>query len=293
MKTKLKFLMFGSMVLALVLNSCSTEDVSGPTGPSTVTTIELKSGGSQTGGVGKTLSNAIEVIVKDQYGHVSTNVIVGFGVAEGSVSSETEISDSSGEAKINWTLGASVGVQTLTVTAEGVSFNITASAVPFAVGDFHEGGVVFYVDETGEHGLICTVLDQSEDAIWTGSASEIAGADNELVGGGYQNTVDIISGYIPGDVVDTAARISWNLVLSGYDDWYLPSKDELNLMYQNKAAIDETALANGGDAFTANSYWTSTEYNDGFAWRQVFTGGSQYYYTKTMYEGSVRSVRTF
>ncbi|MBL0358909.1 MAG: DUF1566 domain-containing protein [Chitinophagaceae bacterium] len=62
-----------------------------------------------------------------------------------------------------------------------------------------------------------------------------------------------------------AARICGDLVLNGYSDWYLPSKEELDKLYINRAAI-------GG--FVSNSvtvyYWSSSEYNDGLAWTQRF-----------------------
>jgi len=58
-----------------------------------------------------------------------------------------------------------------------------------------------------------------------------------------------------------AARLCGDLVLGGYSDWYLPSKDELNQLYINKVAI-------GG--FASNGYWSSTEANNLNAWEQRF-----------------------
>ena len=71
-----------------------------------------------------------------------------------------------------------------------------------------------------------------------------------------------------------------------YDDWFLPSKDELNLMYMN---LHEAGL--GG--FASSSYWSSSEYNDYsyYAWIQYFSGGSQPYYR--YYDNRVRPVRAF
>ena len=68
-----------------------------------------------------------------------------------------------------------------------------------------------------------------------------------------------------------AARICADLVTFGYDDWYLPAKDELNAIYQDKEAI-------GG--FSYAYYWSSTEYSNTEAWGQDFNNGSQVIYGK-------------
>ena len=68
------------------------------------------------------------------------------------------------------------------------------------------------------------------------------------------------------------------------EGWRLPTKDELNLLYQNKDKI-------GGFSAAVN-YLSSTEYNDGDAWRQYFGNGKQYFYYKYG-EYYVRAVRAF
>ena len=93
-----------------------------------------------------------------------------------------------------------------------------------------------------------------------------------------------------------AARICNELQITeggkSYGDWYLPSKQELNLMYQSKATIDATALANGGSGFASAYYWSSSEYYIGDAWRQHFDGGYQSFNGK--YDSDrVRAVRAF
>ncbi|MDA7762444.1 DUF1566 domain-containing protein [Crocinitomicaceae bacterium] len=68
------------------------------------------------------------------------------------------------------------------------------------------------------------------------------------------------------------------------DGWRLPTDEELNILYENKAKI-------GG--FASGYYWSSTEV-DGFdAWGQVFDDGYQGYSDKTNVSGNVRSVRAF
>ena len=66
-------------------------------------------------------------------------------------------------------------------------------------------------------------------------------------------------------------------------DWRLPTKRELNLVYNQKSNI-------GG--FANYYYWSSTEYDNSNAWDQNFGSGDQYYYSKGSSSG-VRAVRAF
>ena len=67
------------------------------------------------------------------------------------------------------------------------------------------------------------------------------------------------------------------------DGWRLPTKDELNLLYENKEKI-------GG--FAINYYWSSTEYDNGDAWYQSFPNGHQDNVFKNL-ANYVRAVRAF
>ncbi len=110
----------------------------------------------------------------------------------------------------------------------------------------------------------------------------ISGADGTAVGKGEQNTLDIEAGCTtPG----TAADICANLSLGGYSDWFLPSKDELNLMYENLQVF-------GVGGFIDGYYWSSSEYDTDYAWNQNFASGGQFYYPK-MNATRVRAVGLF
>ena len=62
----------------------------------------------------------------------------------------------------------------------------------------------------------------------------------------------------------------------GFNDLFLPSKDELNVMYQNKTTIEDTAILNGGSIFDiSNFYWSSTENQSNSAWSQSLDTGVQ------------------
>ncbi len=175
---------------------------------------------------------------------------------------------------------------------------LTAGAGYF-IGDFAQGGVVFWLDETGQHGLVCAKEDQSSSSWWaSGFGDTQAKGDGPFAG--ELNTSIIIAAqavFNDGGGLTYAARICNELqVTEGsktYGDWYLPSKQELNLLYQNKATIDATATANGGSFFATSFYWSSTDYDQFSAWEQRFSDGVQYYNNKVNNFESIRAVRAF
>jgi len=184
-----------------------------------------------------------------------------------------------------------IGTQSQTLTVcNGLPVWTTNGICPtFSIGDSYGGGIIAYILQSGDpgyiageqHGLIAAASDQSVAAIWGCYGITINGADGTAIGTGNQNTLDIINGCSAPDI---AAQICYTLVLNGYSDWYLPSKDELNMLYVNHLAI-------GG--FANMSYWSSTEgSNNQWGLGQNFSDGSFYNFGKadTRY---VRAIRTF
>ena len=168
------------------------------------------------------------------------------------------------------------------------------------VGDFYGGGVVFYIFVAGDagyvagetHGLIAAVQDQNSGIQWNNGSLITTGATATGVGRGSANTDAIIS-------VQGATETSYAAGLAraynggGYTDWYLPSKNELNQMFLNKATINTIAAANGGSSFsTTINYWSSTENGWNNAWYQYFADGGQSDRRKHNTYG-VRAVRAF
>lgn len=199
------------------------------------------------------------------------------------------------------TAGTNVTVTGSGTTASPYVVNATAGSgsTTYSVGDFAQGGIVFWVDETGQHGLVAAKKDQSTGVRWYAGTYGNTQAKGDGPFSGEANTSIIIAAQVAiGDDGSTyAARICNELqVTEGgktYGDWYLPSKEELNLMYQNKATIDATAGVNGGSGFASAYYWSSTEYDKYYAWRQNLDSG--YQNTNVVKNGTlrVRAVRAF
>ena len=198
------------------------------------------------------------------------------------------------------TAGTNVTVTGSGTTASPYVVNATAGSgsTTYSVGDFAQGGIVFWVDETGQHGLVAAKKDQSTGVRWYAGTYGNTQAKGDGPFSGEANTSIIIAAQVAiGDDGSTyAARICNELqVTEGgktYGDWYLPSKEELNLMYQNKATIDATAGVNGGSGFASAYYWSSTEGSNYGAWAQYFGSGYQDNYGKDV-TFRVRAVRAF
>lgn len=115
----------------------------------------------------------------------------------------------------------------------GVSHSNTISTKTIVdIGDAYGGGIVFYVDGTNYHGLISATQDIGN--YFFGCYGTATGAVAWGVGTGYQNTLDIIANCAD---TDNAAYMCFDLVLNGYDDWFLPSIDELHEMCLYKDLI--------------------------------------------------------
>lgn len=103
------------IIIGLLFISCTKDNEKDKT--LEAISIELISGGSQIGNIETALDNPVIILVKDQNRNGFQGINVNYNVTEGSVSSETTITDENGNAIVIWTLGATEGEQTLTITA--------------------------------------------------------------------------------------------------------------------------------------------------------------------------------
>jgi Protein of unknown function (DUF1566) len=228
---------------------------------------------------------------------VSAHAQVGIGTTTPGASAQLDVvSTTKGflpprmdSAQRNAIVSPAAGLTIYNTTLKSVQvYNGTAwvSTVHF-IGQNYGGGIVFYVYDNGQHGLIAATTDQSTLMRWNGGTQTITRARAEGVGAGLKNTAIIIANQAPVDGGAFAATVcnEYSVTVGGvtYGDWYLPSRHELNLLYLQRAVV-------GG--FTTNIYWSSLEDGTNGAWAQSFSNGALIIANKgtTLY---VRSIRAF
>ena len=183
------------------------------------------------------------------------------------------------------TAGTNVTVTGAGTTASPYVVNTTDT---LAIGDSYQGGIIFWLDTTGQHGLIAATANQNTGIHWYNGTYRYTGTNGNGLYAGKMNTAMIIATQMADNQTGNfAAKVcaDYSVTVGGvtYGDWYLPSEYELNLLYLQKTVV-------GG--FSNNFYWSSSEYDNHYAWRQGFTSGYQLYDNKS-YAYYVRAVRAF
>jgi hypothetical protein len=188
-------------------------------------------------------------------------------------------------------MNAPAAIQTIIGTAMGGGFY----AGRIRVGD-EVFALIVAPKAEGEH----------EDAAWNTSTNSIDGARSYF--DGHANTIAMAEGG------SDLAKWALDLRIGGNDDWYLPSQDELEILYRNLKPTDdknwcyarsginlsaaiptypytpdfpvqtlaEVFQKGGSEAFEQEWYWSSTQhasYSD-YAWYQTFSYGNQHHYHK-------------
>jgi len=173
-------------------------------------------------------------------------------------------------------------VKAYAINAYGTNYGKEMSFTTISgLGDTMGGGMIFYLDGTGG-GLVVATTDQSTGIKWGCVGTAVNGTSVNF-GTGKTNT-DAISTVCTESGI--AAKTCKNLVLNGYEDWYLPSKDELDMIY-------DVLHKSGKGGFGNTYYWTSSEYNASNAWYQNFQTGEQSTASKSGNTIRVRAIRSF
>jgi hypothetical protein len=160
----------------------------------------------------------------------------------------------------------------------------------YYVGQSAFGGIVAYINggaQFGTSGFVVATTDQTVDSEWGCSGVTINAVSNT---DGYTNTQRILAGCATRPIAASYTEGDIN----GYSDWYLPSKDQLTIMYNNVGNGASGANFNIAN-FTTDSYWTSTAVvgNNSVAWAKGMGAGTEFQAARTVNSLSVRAIRNF
>lgn len=152
----------------------------------------------------------------------------------------------------------------------------TSSTSSHYIGELYGGGVVFWVDHTGQHGLIVSMINVSISQVWSNISSGAALTTSDWDGASNTTTITGQSGH-----TSSAAKLCEDYTNADYgtgiySDWYLPSIAELNHVWNNFYEVQK-ALTNDGNASTTllNSYyWSSSDLTCSIAWYFSFPDGN-------------------
>ena len=138
---------------------------------------------------------------------------------------------------------------------------IDAMPPTYQVGDMGPGGgIVFHVYDQGRHGLEVSRHNLANAASWSGNKELVTSAIRDGINGGLWNTERIVIAQGDGHY---AAQLAADYEGGGYGDWYLPSAEEMNLLYWVQFIDHSLDL----------EYWTSTEIDRDLAYIQSMFGG--------------------
>lgn len=136
--------------------------------------------------------------------------------------------------------------QQVTLNANINSDTITA----FSIGDTGPaGGVIFYDKGNNNNGwrYLEAATSDLDQATWGCNGVVLQNTNGIAIGTGLENTNNIVAQCAENSI---AAKLCFDFTSNGYDDWFLPSRDELFQLYSNRTMV-------GG--FNPSGYWTSTQ----------------------------------
>ncbi len=142
------------------------------------------------------------------------------------------------------------------------------------VGEIYQGGVICWLDNTGEHGLIISMVDQTAAAF---SNIELLGNTNNWDGASNTAAITGQSGHTSGAAKICEDYTNADYGTGIYSDWYLPSVAEWNIVYAYLFVLQRTISNDGNPAtipISMRTYWSSTEFNSNAAYGyEIWDGG--------------------
>ena len=150
------------------------------------------------------------------------------------------------------------------------------------IGEHFGGGIIFWMNKAKDHGLIADTADLGFFP-WNNGEYISTGAGSIGIWSGKLNTDKIIMAQ--GQTRNYAALVCSNSTRNGYSDWVLPSKNELNALYEQRDVV--------GGFNTELGYWTSSQYSSYGAWWQNLSNGGFQNVSATNTGDLVRAIRAF
>jgi len=146
-------------------------------------------------------------------------------------------------------------------------FKVVNNQTIFKIGDTYQGGIIGYIFQEGdngyvkdeEHGIICIELGTYRAEPFSNPPIFI-GTTESQIGSGEANTSKTVSaiGYLNDPNIEYAAKVCYNLINDGYDDWFLPSINELRAVVKSLNLIPRYHSSTEFDS--ENNYQSSTYY---------------------------------
>jgi hypothetical protein len=211
------------------------------------------------------------------------------------IKTETEFDGSTGG--ITYTITGTSQLMSVPYALYAKTAGSTSGTNGHYVGELYGGGVVFWVDYTGQHGLIVSMVEQNTNVkqAWSNIISTAISTTNDWDGASNTTAITGQSGH-----TSSAAKLCTDYTNADYgtgtySDWYLPSIAELNHVWNNYYEVQK-ALTNDGNASTTpllrSWYCSSTEYSDTAAVFFSFSTGFTNPYDKSL-SSYIRAVRAF
>jgi hypothetical protein len=160
------------------------------------------------------------------------------------------------------------------------------------IGEEFGGGVIFHLwkDTQGvEHGLVVDYTDLSNGQAWSNMDQTLIGANAQSPWDGLSNSNAIVG---QAGHSSSAAALCLNSTSGGQSDWYLPSIQELNILWDNYYTVAQSLSQIIGATQLQSVYWSSSENNGIMALYFYFTNGYADLNAKN-YNFFVRAIRAF